>query len=128
MTFFHLLPDKLGKFVLHASPFHERMRHVDVELERERELVVHEAAGNKDALRVTEVQVAMADGVIAERDIVAVGDDGLLALAHRERHEIVRLARERGGDRVGTAATMRSRSLSDSGDLPDGITDAVGCL
>ncbi len=38
----------------------------------------------------------MADGVVAERDIVPVRDQGLVALAHRQRDEVIRLALERG--------------------------------
>src|ERR1700693_4669033 len=40
----------------------------------------------------------MADGVVAERDVVAVGDVSLLALRNSEWHKVVRLAFERGGN------------------------------
>jgi len=41
----------------------------------------------------------MANRVVAERNVVAVGNHGLIALGHGERHEVVRLAAERGRHR-----------------------------
>ena len=43
----------------------------------------------------------MADRIVAERHVVAVGDYRLVALAHGERDEVVRLAIERGRDARG---------------------------
>ena len=77
------------------------MSDIDVELERHRKFVLHQARRNEDALRVPEIQIAMANRVVAERNVVAIGDHGLIALGHGERHEIIRLAIERDRHRHG---------------------------
>ena len=74
------------------------MAHVDVELKSDRELVVHQPGGDEHALRIAQLDIAMADGVVAEGNVVAVGDHGVVALVHRERDEVIGLALQgRGG-------------------------------
>ena len=71
----------------------------------------------------------MANGVVAERHIVAVGDHGFLALAYGQRDEVVGLALENGRhfrwNRCDHALQIKrvDRDLAS-----DGIADAVRCL
>ncbi len=74
--------------------------HVDVELKCDRELIVHQAGGNEHALRIAQLEIAMADGVVAEGNVVAVGDHGFVALVHRERDKVISLALQSGRSRV----------------------------
>ena len=102
------------------------MPNIDVELERDGKFVVHQTSGNEDALRVAQIQVAMANGVIAEGHIVAVGDDGFVALGHGERHEIIRLAAEGGGDGHGDGGNHALEIIAGNGDLAGaGVADAI---
>jgi len=71
-----------------------------MKLECHRELVVHQAGRDEHALRIAEVEVAVADGVVAQRDVVALGDERLITLADGEWHEVVGLALERSRDRA----------------------------
>ena len=80
--FSHLLPDHIGESLRHSSPLHYRMPSIDVELESHRKLVVHQARGNKHTLGIAQIEVAMADGVVAQCHVIAVGDHGLVALIH----------------------------------------------
>src|SRR5581483_10499611 len=70
-TALHLFPRQVGKSLGNAGLIHERMRHVDVELKRDGELVVHQPGGDEHALRVAQVEIAVADRVIAQPHIVA---------------------------------------------------------
>jgi hypothetical protein len=103
--------------------------HVDIELEGHGKLVVHEPRGNEDALRIAQAQVAMADRIVAQRDVVTVGDDRLFSLIHGERDEVISLALERGGDAPGHG---RDHALQVKGVHRDfaahGIADSVGRL
>ena len=71
----------------------------------------------------------MANRVVAERDVVAIGDHGVLALIHRERHKVVGLALQSGGSGVGDGSDHSLQIRSRDGDLADdGVADAIGRL
>ena len=78
----HLLPDQIGERLRYAGLLHHGVAHVDVELKGHGELVVHQAGGNEYALRVAQIEIAMADRVVAQRHVIAVGDHGFVALVH----------------------------------------------
>ena len=107
----------------------QRVADVDVELEGDRKFVVHQARGDEDALRVAEVQVAMADRVVAERDVVAVGDHGFFSLTHGQRDEVVGLAFQRGRDlrRHGGDHALEIERV-DRDFAGHGVADSVGRL
>src|SRR5207245_2586000 len=67
-----------------------------------------QTCGDEDALRIAKVKVAMAHSVIAEGNIVAVGNQGFLPLANRQRNKIIGLALQRGR---GSARHGRNHSL-----------------
>ena len=99
---------------------------VDVELERHRKFVFHQASRDEDALRIAEIEVAMANRVVAERNVVAVGNHRLFALGHGERHEVVRLAAERGGHRHGHRRDHALEVVVGNGNLARaGVADAI---
>ncbi len=58
------------------------MSYVDIKLERDGEFVVHQAGGDEDALRAAQLQIAVANRAVAERNVVAVGDNRLVSLIH----------------------------------------------
>ena len=72
------LQTSLAEFLRNAGALDQGVSDIDVELKRHGELVVHQAGGDEHALGVAQIQVAMADCVIAESDVVAVGDDGVV--------------------------------------------------
>ena len=75
---------------------------------------------------VAEIQVAMANCVVAERNVVAVGNHGLIALGYGERHEVVRFAAERGGHRHWHRGNHAVEIVVGNRDFARaGITDAV---
>ena len=105
------------------------MAHVDVELECDRELIVHQPGGDEHALRIAQLDIAMADGVVAEGNVVAVGDHGVVALVHRERHKVISLALQSSGSGVGDGGDHSFQIRGGHGDLAgDGITDSIGRL
>src|SRR5208337_4969738 len=106
-TGFHLLPGQVSEMLRHTGAFDQGVPDVDVELEGHRKLVFHQAGGDEDALRISQVQVAMANRIVAEGNVVAVGNDGVVALSDRERYKVVRLAAEAAATGTGTAAIMR---------------------
>ena len=71
----------------------------------------------------------MADGVVAERDIVAVGDQDFVSLGDGERDEVIRLALERFGSLDGNGGDHALHVERADGSLArDGVTDAVSRL
>src|SRR5206468_7276321 len=78
---FDLGPGQIGELARHSSTLDQRVPNIDKKLERYGKLVVHQAGGDEDALRVAETQIAMADRAVAQRHVVAVGDEGFLAMA-----------------------------------------------
>src|ERR1035441_2555240 len=83
---------------LHSRALDQRVTDVDIELKRHRKLVVHQSRRDEHALRVAQVQVAVANRVVAEGHVITIGDDRLVALAHSKRDEVISLALERGRD------------------------------
>ena len=105
------------------------MPNVDEKFERHRELVVHQARGDEDALGIAQVQIAMADCVVAEGYVIAVGDKGLIAVTDRQGNEVVSLAFQcrsdagrNGGDHAVEVEGV-DRDLAQAG-----VTDAIGSL
>ena len=106
-----------------------RVAHIDIELERHRELVVHQAGRDKDALRITQIQIAVADGVVAQLHVIAVGDHRVFALAHGQRDEVIRVAVKGPGGRFGNGGDHALKIGIGDGDLArNGITNAIGRL
>ncbi len=71
----------------------------------------------------------MADRVIAERDVIAVGNDGLFSLADGERNEVVGFAFQRVRDFSGHGGDHALEIEGVDRDLSrHGIADSVGCL
>jgi hypothetical protein len=99
---------------------------IDVELESHGKFVVHQAGGDEDALGIAEIEVAMANGVVAEGHIIAIGDDGLVTLGYGEGYEVVRFAGECGGHRHGDRGDHAFEIVVGDGDFTGaGIADAV---
>ena len=105
------------------------MADIDEEFEGEGEAVLHEAGGDEDAFRGAEADVAVADGAVAEVDVVGGGDGGLIVFADGQRHEVPGAA----GEGVGYGG---GHGLHDALEVPGpirvspkpGIEDAVGGL
>src|SRR5438445_351282 len=93
---FYLLPDHIGERLGNPRALNHRVADIDIKLKRDRKLVIHQTCGDEDALRIAKVKVAMAHSVIAEGNIVAVGNQGFLPLANRQRNKIIGLALQRG--------------------------------
>jgi len=121
-----LLPGQVGEILGHARAFDQRVPDVDVELERHRKFVVHQTRRDEDALRIAEIQVAMANRVVAERNVVAVGNHRLFPLGHGEGHKVVSLAAERSGHRHWHCGGHALEIVVGNGDLARaGIADAI---
>ncbi len=128
-TGLHLLPGQVGEILGYSCAFDQRVSDVDIELERDGKFVVHQAGRDEDALRIAEIQVAMANRIVAEGNVVAVGNYGVLALGHGERHEVVRLTAQRGGDRHWHRGNHAVEIVLSNGNLARaGVTDAIGRL
>src|SRR5579871_6716302 len=68
----------------------------------------------------------MANGVVAKRDVIAVGDNGLISLAHGERDEVICLAFKCAGDFGWNGRDHALEIERIDGDLAGrGIADAV---
>src|SRR5208282_2086123 len=105
------------------------MAYVDVELEGYGKFVVHQAGGDEDALGVAEIQVAMANGIVTESNVVTIGNDGFVALGNGERDEVIRFAGEGGGYRAGDGRDHALEIVVGNGDFTRaGIADSVGGL
>lgn len=71
----------------------------------------------------------MADGVVAEGDVVAIGDNGFVSLGDGERDKIVSLAGKRGGDGHRDGGDHAFEVVFGDGDLSGTrVADAVGRL
>jgi hypothetical protein len=71
----------------------------------------------------------MADGIVAEADVVAIGDHGLVTLADRERDEVVRFALQSCGDTDGNGSNHALEVERVERDFArTGIADSVGRL
>src|SRR5581483_11890491 len=126
---FRLLPHNRRKIFRYARLLHECVADVDEELERNRKLVFHHAGRDEDALRVADVVVAMANRAVAQFGVVALRDAGLVAFADRERHEVIRLALQGGGDRRRHGSDYALQVLARDGVLAKHrVADAVGRL
>src|SRR5579862_5050827 len=126
---FDLAPCQFAEIMRNTGSLDQRVPDVDIKLEGDGKLVVHQPRRDEHALRVAKIQVAMADGVVAQCDVVAVGDQRVVALAHRERDEIIGLAFERRGDpgRYGRDHAFEIERVD--GNLSGaGVADSVGCL
>src|SRR5262249_53846999 len=62
---FDLLPRQIRKRLRDANALHNRVSYIDIELECYRELIVHQASGDKYALRIAKIQVSMTNSVVA---------------------------------------------------------------
>ena len=78
----HLLPDQIGESLRNPGPLHHGMANIDVELKSHRKLVIHQAGGNEHTLGIAQIEIAMADRVVAQGHVIAVGDHGFVALIH----------------------------------------------
>src|SRR5580692_10390694 len=68
----------------------------------------------------------MANRIVAEPNVVAIGDHGVLALIHRERNEVIGLALQSGGSSVGDSRDHSLQIRGCHGDLADdGVADAI---
>src|SRR5579872_1374301 len=71
----------------------------------------------------------MANGVVAEGDVVAVGDESLLALTHGKRYEVIGFSIEGGRDARGNGGDHPFEIEGIDGDFAGrGVADAVGRL
>src|SRR5579885_504115 len=71
----------------------------------------------------------MANGVIAKGDVVAVGDQRLVAVTHCKRYEVIGFAIERGRNAGGNGGDHALEIERIDGDFSrGGIADAVGRL
>src|SRR5215470_9366291 len=87
-------PCQFGERGRHPRSLNQRMTDIDVELERDRKLVVHQTSGNEYALRIAQTEVAMAHRIVTERDVVSIGDQCFFPMAHSQGYEIVCLSVE----------------------------------
>src|SRR5262249_14915815 len=83
----------------------------------------------ENALRVTALDIAMADGARGEGAVKALSDQGLVAFADGQRNKVKRLAIESArhgcGNSLHHALQLRRRQH----DVAHGsVADAVGCL
>ncbi|MGO9087085.1 MAG: hypothetical protein ACLQBK_17840 [Candidatus Sulfotelmatobacter sp.] len=126
---FHLAPGQLAELARDSRFPHQRVADIDIELEGHGELVIHQAGRNEHALRTAQVQVAMADGIIAEGNVVTVGDQGFVALAHGERNEVIGVAFECGRDTRGNGGDHSLQIERVHRDLArHGVADPIGRL
>jgi hypothetical protein len=93
------------------------------------EAVLHEARGDEGELRGAEADVAMADGAVAEVDVVGGRDGSLVFFSYGEGHKVPGAAREGlrddGGHGQDDALEIFRRNLR----LPVArVKDAVGGL
>ena len=105
------------------------MSHIDVELKRHGKLVVHQSRRDKHTLRIAQIDIAMAHRVVAEPDVVAIGDHGVLALVHGERNEVISFAPQSSGSgiRNGSDHSFQIRGRAQS-PRRDGIANSIGRL
>ena len=126
---FGLLPHQICEILRDSGALDEGVSDIDVELEGDGKFVVHQAGGDEDALRAAELQIAMANRAVAEGNVVAVGDDGLVSLIDGERDEVIRLAIKRRSDRLGDdgdhAFDISAGNIHFAG---NGVTDSVRSL
>ncbi len=124
-----LLPDQVGKGLREAGLVGEGVSDIDVELKGDREAVIHEAGGDKDALRIAKSKIAVADGAVAEQHIVTIGNQSLVAVGDGERNEVECLAGKDGGNRLRNRTNHALQLVGGEVDFTaGGITDAVGGL
>ena len=105
------------------------MPHVDVELEGDRELVVHQPGGDEHALRIAQIEIAMANRIVAKRNVIAIGDHGVLALIHGQRYKIISFSLQSSGGGVGDGRDHPLQIRGSYRDFArDGVADAIGRL
>ena len=103
------------------------MGDVDEEFEGQPEAVFHQAGGKEYSLGGAECSVAMADGAIAQLDVVRGRNHGLAGVGDRKGNEVVGAILECGGKQGGHAAHQALKvGLADARFAPSGETDAVG--
>ena len=105
------------------------MAHVDVKLEGHGKLVVHQAGGNKNTLGIAAGQVAVAHSLIAEGNVVALSNQGVVAVANRQRHKVIGFLIQRGGNRAGHCGHHALQVIGcERGLAKRGIANPVGGL
>src|SRR5581483_9528256 len=104
----------------------ECMAHINVKLKSDGEFVIHQSSGDEHTLRIAQLKVAMADCVVTEGNVIAISNDGLVALIDGERNKIVGLTLQSPGNGFrnrrhhALEVGVRNAHLS-----RDGITDSV---
>ncbi len=124
-----LPPDQVGKGLREARVLGEGVSDIDVELKGDREAVIHQAGGDKDTLRIAQRKIAVADSAIAEQHIVAIGNQGLVAVGDGERNKVECLAGEDSSNRLRNSSDHALQLVGRKVDLAAGsITNAIGSL
>ena len=71
----------------------------------------------------------MADGIVAERHVIAIGDNCFITLADGQRNKVIRLALKPGRDFFWNCGDHSLQVERVDRDFPrEGITDSVGSL
>src|SRR5208283_2661834 len=126
---FGLRPGEAGEAVRDAGDVDKVVGDIDEELEGQAEAVFDEAGGEEDGLGGSERRVTMANGAVAELDVVGGGDEVFAGVGDGEGHEVVgsmaKGLRERGGNGADEALEI---GVGDAGLSPGGVADAVGGL
>ena len=105
------------------------MRHVGVELKGYGKLVIENASGDEYALRIARINITMANRLVAQGTVIALGNQRFISVAHRERNKIICFAVQCSGDAAGHGGDHFFQFTGRQGKLAgSGITDAVGRL
>src|SRR5258708_33034453 len=91
-----LRPYQVGKFIGDSGVLHKGVSHIDVKLKGNGEPLIQQPRGNKHALRIARIDVAMADGSLRRRAVKAFGNQRLVAFADGERDKAKSLALQSG--------------------------------
>ncbi len=93
-----LRPRQVAETLRHPGSFDKVVPHIDKEFEGQRKPVLHQPGGDEDAIRAVKLHIAVTHGAIAQVDGVAWRHHRLLGFANGERHKIICMPGERGGD------------------------------
>src|SRR5579871_1258254 len=105
------------------------MTYIDIKLKRNGEPFIEQPGGDKDALRVAGIDIAMADRSLWRRTVKAFCDQRFVPIANGERHKVEGLTLQRGGNRARHSADDPLQIVGRKHDFARrGIADTVGCL